>query len=421
MRKILSLAGFLALSAGLIAVPAPAHAAAVENWLFTGATGATYVNVLDGTVSSDLTAASSISGIATSSNSNSTAAVDVTGLLSVGAAQTTTSSVVDGGNTTIRSYGRTAGVDLLNGLIKIDAVETDVSTIAKSDGTVSATGGSKLLGIKIVGIDLPVNIPKNYAVTIPGVATVSLNAVLHAGDSSYAATQGWAVGVQLLAPRAGYRSGVTLMLNPYHHSAMETVPQKGARLGGDAYSSRVEAKVGDRIKVVSDATAAVGTPLFSSGGETIKNSTASANVPGLLTLGTLTSTSTSSKSDTGAEILNTNKTAGLNLLGGLITADAIGVSAEGKVLNGAWTSAMKMTLVNLTIAGNKIPIDVSPNTTIDVAGLGKVEINNQVTLADYQMNRITGLRITLNTERAGLPVGAVIELASASTIIEKVS
>ncbi len=35
------------------------------------------------------------------------------------------------------------------------------------------------------------------------------------------------------------------------------------------------------------------------------------------------------------------------------------------------------------------------------------------------MNKITALKITLDTKRAGLPVGAVIELGVASTIVEK--
>ncbi len=77
---------------------------------------------------------------------------------------------------------------------------------------------------------------------------------------------------------------------------------------------------------------------------------------------------------------------------------------------------MKMTTVNLVIAGNAIPVNVSPNTSIDVAGLGKVELNKQGVDAGKKINRIDGLRITLNTAQAGLPpVGAVIEFAIAAT------
>ena len=69
----------------------------------------------------------------------------------------------------------------------------------------------------------------------------------------------------------------------------------------------------------------------------------------------------------------------------------------------------------LVIAGQAIPINVSPNTAIDVAGLGRVELNKQGVSESQKINRIDGLRITLNTAQAGLPVGAVIEFAIAAT------
>lgn len=417
MRKLLSLASVLALS--LVVVPAPAANAAPTTWVYAASTGATYVNALGGTVSSDLTAQSYISGADSNTHSNSTAGVDAAAALSVGAAQTTTSAVRTDEGTTLTSYARTTGVKLLGGLISADAVETSISTTGKPTGTTAVTGGTKLVGLKIIGVDLPVHIPQNYNVTIPGVANVTINFALHGSDSGLAITHGWALAIQLLQDRNGLNAGATVMLNPVHHYLMEEVPSHGARLNGFAYSSRVETKVGDSIKVVSDPTAYQGTPIASSEGATLRNSTASANIPGLATLGTLTSTSLSNRDKEGnGEITNVNKTVGLNLLGGLITADAIEVTAQGKLQDGEWTQSMKMTAVNLIVAGQRIPVDVAPNTAIDVAGLGKVEINKQGYIPGANINRIDGLRITLDTARAGLPVGAVIELAVAATIIE---
>ena len=91
---------------------------------------------------------------------------------------------------------------------------------------------------------------------------------------------------------------------------------------------------------------------------------------------------------------------------------------NGKLEDGKWTSRMDMTFVNLEIAGQKIPIDISPNTIIDVAGLGEVALNRQqVAPNGSYMNRIDGLRITLDTAQAGLPIGAVIEFGVAATAI----
>lgn len=417
MRKLLSLLTFALLGAGLVTIPAPAAQAAGLDWNYSANTGATYVKALGGVVSSDLTAQSAISGGPARSGANSTAAATVGQLLSVGAAQTRTSATKGADGIELTSYARVAGVNLLNGLIKLDAVETTVTTTGRPDGTSSATGSTQLLGIKILGVNLPVKIPQNYAVNIPGVAAISLNHVAHAGTKELAATRGWAVAVQLLKARAGFDAGTTIVLNPVNHYLQEATPAADApRLGGFAYSTRVSAKIGSQISVVSDPTAFVGTPFNGSDGRTLRNSTATVAVPGLLDLGTVTSTSTSKRDTSGnAEITNTNKTVGLNLLGGLVKADAIEVVATSRRVDGKWTQSLHMTTLNLVVAGQSIPIDVAPNTVIDVAGLGKVEINRQGTLPAQMINRIDGIRITLDTARAGLPVGAVVEIAVAAT------
>ncbi|WP_028654584.1 choice-of-anchor P family protein [Nocardioides sp. J54] len=418
IRKLLSLIAFLATATALVAVPAPAQAAPVDDWNYSANTGATYIKALGNIVSSDLTAQTAINGGPARTHSNSTAAANVLNLASVGAAETRTTATKDGANIKIESWSRTAGVSLLNGLIKLDAVESTVVTTGKPDGTSSAVGNHKLLGIKILGVNLPVNIPQNYGVNIPGVAAISLNTTYHAGTSELSATRSWAVAVQLLKSRDGYDAGTVIILSPVNHYLQEATPAANApRLGGFAYSSRIQAKVGTQISVVSDPTAYTGTPFDGSNGNTLRNSTATVSLPGIATLGTLTSTSTSKRdsSNGNAEITNTNKTVGLNLLGGLIKADAIEVTASAKLVDGVWTQSMKMSTVNLVIAGQKIPIDVAPNTAIDIAGLGKVEINKQGTLPAQKINRIDGLKITLDTAQAGLPVGAVIELAIAAT------
>ncbi|WP_435770171.1 choice-of-anchor P family protein [Nocardioides sp. SYSU DS0651] len=409
----------LLISLGLVAVPVPPAQAAEYIWNYSANTGATYVKAVGGTITSDATAQSSVSGGGTEpkSSSNSTLAANVGTLLRAGAVESRTSAekTDESGGTTLRSFARTANLRLLNGLITVDAIETNVATVGKSDGTASATGNSQLLGIHIIGVDLPVRIPQNYSVTIPGVANISLNYMAHVSTPELTATRAWAIGVQLLEARDGFSAGTTIIVNPVNQYLQEAVPSNGARLAGFAYGTRVQAKVGDQIKVVSDPTAYIATPYGSSNGNTQRNTTATVNIPSLLNTGAVTSTTTSSKDGLDATVTNTHKVVGLNLLSGLIKADAIEVSATGRYVNGQWTSGMKMTAVNLVVAGRSIPINVSPNTSIDVAGLGKVEINKQQTAPAQRINRIDGIKITLDTARAGLPVGAVIELAVAAT------
>ncbi|MCR1784200.1 hypothetical protein KVF89_16790 [Nocardioides carbamazepini] len=418
VRKFVSFVAFTLLGVGLVAVPAPAHAAETTGWAYNAATGATYVKAIGGVVQSDLTAQTGVSGGNFSRVSeNSTVGGQVSQLLTIGAAQTKTTADYSSAGTTLTSWARTAGVSLLNGLIKVDAIETTSVTTGHANGTVTHTGNSELLGIKIIGIDLPVKIPKNFAVTVPGVATVSLNYDMSGQDGNGAIAVNWALAVQLLKPIGGFDIGTTVLVNPVSQGLIHVNDNAGAILGGNAYGTRIAANVGSDIKIVSDPTAQIGVPFSSSGGRTLRNSTASVTVPGLLNLGAITSTSTSSKTGKDAEIVNTNQLAGLNLLGGLIKADAIGVSASGKRVGTQWTGSMNMTLVNLVIAGKSIPIDVSPNTTLKIANLGKVEINKQVVNKSIRANQIYALKITLDTSTAGLPVGAVIEIGQASTII----
>ncbi|WP_141004023.1 choice-of-anchor P family protein [Nocardioides humi] len=416
------------MGAGLVAVPAPAQAAEPVYWSYAASTGATYVKLLDGVVQSDLTAQSSVTGGAKSSSSkNSTAAANILNLAELGAVETTTDATVQQvlgqPQTTLKSWARTAQVKLLGGLITADALETTVTTTGRANGTGSYTANSRLANIKIAGVKLPLNIPKNYAVTIPGVASVTLNYTLHGKieqpEGDLIGTMGWAVGVTLLQPLGGYSAGVTLLVNPVNQYLSEVAPSSGASFGGTAYGSRVQANVSDAVTVVSDPTARVGTPVGGSNGRTLSNSTLAVRVPGVLNTGAITSTTMSKKDAFGnGEITNTNRTTGINLLGGLVKANAVKVTAAGKLQDGQWTSDMKMELVNLVIAGQKIPIDVSPNTILNIAGLGQVALNLQQTNTNgaYQ-NAITAVRVTLDTAQAGLPIGAVIELGVAYTAI----
>jgi hypothetical protein len=67
------------------------------------------------------------------------------------------------------------------------------------------------------------------------------------------------------------------------------------------------------------------------------------------------------------------------------------------------------------IAGKAIPLNVSPNTVINVAGLGKVTINQQLEVGTYCMARL--LDIKLSTAGFGLAGGAEVEVGTAIAYI----
>lgn len=418
-RFLLPLLCMLGLSLSIVAVPSTAHAT-TKLWAYQASAGATYIKLADGTVSSDLTAASTITGGPNgASRSNSTAAVSVAGgAVKTGAVQTKTTATKTATTTTLHSWARTASVNLLSGLVKIDAITTNLTSTATTSGTTSYSGNTQFAGIHIAGIRLPLTIPKNYSATIPGVADVRLNYVKHGATADASATFGWALSLTLIKAQKGVPAGATIILNPETHFFNEATPSPGATLYGMAFGTQVAASGGSLAKIESGPTAFLGTPYKGSNGKTLSRTTATVNVPGLLTTGAVTSTSTSTKDLIGdADIRNTNTVAGLNLLGGLVKATAIKVVAHGRMQDGKWTSGMSMSTVNLVVAGHAIPVNVAPNTAISVAGLGRVVLNRRVRNGTTHANQIEAIRITLSTAKAGLPVGAVIQVSVAATQI----
>lgn len=404
----------------LVTVGAPVPAHADTGWSYLATAGGTKVTAFDGTVISDLTAQSGVTGGPTGrSSSNTVATAEVTGLLRTGMITTSARSAAVTDGVRVVSTAETLGVNLLDGLITADAIRTTASTTGTGSGPTSTSfgGRTEFVNLRIVGVDLPVNIPRNYNVTIPDVARISINGLISAEKDGGRGTLAWGLGVELLQERGNTAAGAKITVNPLFQMLVPTPPSPGARLAGNAYGTRVSAKVDGSVKVYSGPTAVVRTPYSSSNGKTLTNDTAAVKVPGVLTTGAVGSTSTSSLSGTSdATVVNTDEIARVNVLAGTVTADAIKVTARGSQTSGAYRGGMRMSLVNLKVAGRQIPLDVAPNTRIDVAGVGRVVVNQQI--QNGRTNVIRGVLITLTTAQAGLPVGARIEIAVASTSIQ---
>jgi hypothetical protein len=419
MNKIsLRASAIAAVAALLFAAGFTVPAEAAVSWQYQARAGATYVRVAGSTVSSDTTAESSITGYKIPNGaSNSTASVAaLSGAVKAGAVQTSTTSAAYGtGGITLKSYGRTAGVNLLGGLITADAVETTATTVGTADGGMSGTAATKFVNLKITGVTLPVDIKPNTTVTIPNVASVSLNYGVTSVTGSTRTTAGWAIGVVLLAPYAGAPTGTTIVLNPSQAALRAGTPQAAPEVGGYAYATQIQVAAGDVVNVQSGPTARVAVPQGGSNGQTITNSTAGVNITGVAALKAVSSSTTSTVNGTTADVVTRSGTAALNVLSGLVTADAIDVKAHGHIEAGVYKGGMAMTTLNLKIFGNALPANVAPNTKIEIPGVAKIVLNEQV--QSGPVNKIVGIHITLLSARGGLAAGAQVEVATAVTWI----
>lgn len=374
------------------------------------------VRALGTTISSDLTAQSTIAGQRLPSVAKSTtAAVDVDRLVDLGVIHTRTRAEREGTRgIRIVSKARTANVSLLNGLIRADAVITKNITKGTPRG-LKAESHTRFVGLHIAGVNLPVDIPKNFRVQIPGVAAVVLNSSATGQKDGVVSSQGYAIGVWLLQGRGGARVGSSILLNPTNTALSVPVPKDAPAVGGGAYGTNALIKVTSKVRGEVGRTGEVSTPPIGTGGRINRNRTADVSIPGVLHVGAISSTTQATSSAHRGEVTNINRIAGLNVLNGLIRADAIVVKAHSKLRGKRFRQNEKMTFVNLVIAGQRIPIDIGKNTTIRVGNVAKVVLNQRARTRNG--NKIRGIFVTLLQPRAGLETGARIEVAVASTRI----
>lgn len=414
--KVLPLGIAAVVAAALTVAPTAVFGATATNHHFLGYAGGSALKALGATVTSDLTSESGVDTTATGvSNNNTLASANVTNLASVGAITTTASTQAITGGVAIVTTARTAGVSLLNGAITVSAVTTTDTARVVGDKA-SSTIKTTFVGIKIAGVRLPVTIPQNFHVTIPNVASVYLNAAYTAAGPSGSGTimtTGAGLYLSLLKPRGPSPIGTEVYLNPTYAAISTVTPVTGATIGGYAYGSEVLASAGKLLNAKSGPTAQISLPISGTSGVDKTNKTAAVNLGAILQLGAVTSTANGVKSASNNYSTMSTKLAGVNLFNGLIKADALtGTAHVGTNPDGTTSATATTSLVNLVIAGKSIPIDVSPNTVINVANLGRITIRAQATNANQAL--VSVLDIKISTAAYGLPVGAEIQIGVAA-------
>jgi hypothetical protein len=422
IKKAIAPAVALAIAGALIVAPGSAGAATFHHMI--GFAGGTAIKALGSTVESDLTSESSVDTYVPGPSQANTllhVAVGQGHLANIGAVNTTANTTaLDDGGVQVGMAAQTAGISLLDGAIVAKAVTTTVTATVHGDNSVDWQTHTEFVGLKIGSLHIPVNIPQNWHVSIPGVATVILNAgFAGAGPAGSGAimAEGAGLYVSLLKPRGGSPIGTEVFLNPTYAAISTTSPSTGATIGGYAYGSKIDAKVGTLLNVNSGPTAQISLPIDGTGGKSMYNTTAGVSLPQVLGVRLVTDYAEGVKGTAHPFVQSyskmTTQLANVNLLNGLITADALTGQAYVQTNpDGTTTANAQTSFVNLHIAGHLIPITVSPNTVINIANVGIVTIRKQATTANQALVRVLDIKIT--TASYGLPVGADIEVGTAA-------
>jgi hypothetical protein len=389
MRRTLS-AAIITLLATLLALASTISPASAQEeveqpiWTYFAQSGGTQANLIGKTVNSDLTGASNIGGTAfNASSSNGVARVRVPGIIEVGAITTSQVAAPFGSDgLQITSKAKIAGINLLNGAIKVDGIETTNIARATPSGF-SKEADSKLATLTIGGHSYPISTKVN------------------------------ALRVTLLEDFAGAKLGSTIKLAPSGINILNGGPSNAIPVGGFCYGLAAKVKVAD-ISADVPPLPYLSIPSIGTGGKLFTNSTANVDIPqGLLKVGAI-ECGVSGVSNVGsADAFAQTEIARANVLGGVVTADAIKVKSHVSKNGNAHLEEQSMEFVNLKVAGKPIKLNVKKNTKINVLGLGQVNINKQITKSGY--SAIIGVEVILSVKKLGLPVGAQVHLGVAST------
>jgi hypothetical protein len=189
---------------------------------------------------------------------------------------------------------------------------------------------------------------------------------------------------------------------------------------GSAAAIQAQAVVGP-LTLGLGTSSSEGCPCAGTNGKTLRDVVSSLSIGANGSLAQATtniSTAYGLKTTTTATTQQTTTISKLNVLGGLITADAVKAVADVDVTASTLTPGFSGSkLVNLVIAGQKIDPAVAENTAIQVANLGTVTVKfvNQVIYGTQAAGiEVEMLRIQVNQSNSlGLPVGAVIVVGEA--------
>ncbi len=204
------------------------------------------------------------------------------------------------------------------------------------------------------------------------------------------------------------------------------LPATAAKLdglfGGGAKSIAVSG-VSQEISLAVHNAASVGCPCRGTRGVLKEKTTSSINVPILLSVKTTDATAYGDKTHSAAATMQTSTVTGLNLLAGMITADALKAVATVDATPTKLTkSDTGTTITNLVVNGTPVDPNVPDNTVLTLPGLGTVTIkavdmgkNGQQAHESVDMLLVE----VSKTNSFGLPVGAKLVIGTAKASYDR--
>ena len=218
------------------------------------------------------------------------------------------------------------------------------------------------------------------------------------------------------ASALGVAANAAPAVSHQHKVAKDSEPFWAA--SGNSFASLLQ--VGNTIQSAKSALTEVGC-----GAAQTKSVAATPDItlPGLGTLGSITSNTATQKMPLGdVKTVSTARATGLSLLGGLIQAQAL-VSTAWAGHDGTTSAGGSTSLIGLTVGGVPVPTSPKPNTTINLLGIGTLTLNLQHKIRHDGIltERVTALNLRITKSLPKLPAGTLLILGHSGASVEKLT
>jgi len=318
----------------------------------------------------------------------------------------------------VRNTSTVTGLSAFDGAITADTIKAVANTSANATTINSTPTGSTFVNLRIAGEPVSANVAPNTRVDLPGVGYVLLKSVKKSGDGQSFSK----ITVEMLTIVVTQTNDFDLPVGSRivvaHAVSGYSRTEPAVIVGGQAYAATALTTTDDFNNRVGKAAFVV-IGCEGTGGKTRTNNVNTLDVEGVLSSGTGKTTAFGGPTTSGTVAKTTAEVQNVNLLGGLIVADAVKAVAKDTFKNGQRFSSTQGTqFVGLEVAGRQLPVDVAPNTRIDLAGVGYVIVNEQKLPAQGSTAKteVNGLRVVVEKNNTfGVPVGTQIIVAHADS------
>ena len=318
----------------------------------------------------------------------------------------------------VKNTSTVTGLNAFDGAITAEAIKAVANTSANATTINSTPTGSVFSNLRINGRSISADVAQNTRVNLPGVGYVLLKSVKKEGNGQNFSKITVDMLTVVVTQTNNFDLPVGSRIVVAHAVSGFSRSEPAVIVGGQAYAATALTTT-DAFQNRVGKAAFVVIGCEGTNGKTRTNNVNTLDVGDVLSSGTGKTTAFGGPTASGTVAKTTATVQNVNLLGGLIVADTVKAVAQDTFKNGERFSSTQGTqFVGLKVGDATVPVDVAPNTRIDLPDIGFVIVNEQKLPAAGSTARtqVNGLRVVVNKNNTlGVPVGTQIIVAHADS------